>query len=92
MTHDEKRHDVTTLFAVLNALLDGTVIGTCKPRDRREYLAFLMNIVKQTLPDLNLHPIIGSSAKYDLFHVAQHGRAFLLGDHARTHLARHHFH
>ena len=35
MTHDYKRHGTTTLFAALN-VLEGTVIGSCLARHRRE--------------------------------------------------------
>ena len=48
LTHDYKRHGTTTLFAALNAL-DGSVIGTCKPRHRhQEWLGFLRLIDRQT--------------------------------------------
>src|SRR6202012_3074 len=40
-THDYTRHGTTTLFAALN-VLEGTVIGECKPRHRhQEFLLFL---------------------------------------------------
>jgi putative transposase len=35
VTHDYKRHGVTTLFAAPN-VLNGTVLTTCKPRHRCE--------------------------------------------------------
>ena len=41
MTHDDKRHGTSTLFAALN-VLTGMVIGECLPRHRhREFLRFL---------------------------------------------------
>jgi hypothetical protein len=33
MTHDDKRHGTTTLFAALN-LLEGKIIGGCMQRHR----------------------------------------------------------
>lgn len=48
-THDYVRHGTTTLFAALN-VLDGTVLGTCLPRQRHsEFLAFLERI-EQAMP------------------------------------------
>jgi transposase len=55
MTHDYKRHGTTTLFAALN-VLDGQVIGTCKPRHRHnEWLEFLRQINRETPRDKELH-------------------------------------
>jgi hypothetical protein len=52
MTHDNKRHGTTTLFAALN-VLTGVVIGNCMPRHRRrEFLRFLKQIDKETPADL----------------------------------------
>ena len=58
MTHDYKRHGVTTLFAALN-VLDGTVISSCKKRHRHtEYLEFLRQI-KRTVPkDMDVHLVV----------------------------------
>lgn len=43
-THDYVRHGTTTLFAALN-VLDGTVIGSCKPQHRhQEFLQFLEQV------------------------------------------------
>ena len=43
-THDYIRHDTTTLVAALN-VLQGTVSGSCLPRQRHlEFLAFLERI------------------------------------------------
>jgi len=47
-THDSIRHGTTTLFAALN-VLEGTVIGSCLPRQRHlEFLAFLQRIERTT--------------------------------------------
>ena len=58
MTHDYKRNGTTTLFAALN-VLDGTVIGQCLKRHRRqEFIRFLNRIDRQTLPGLDIHLIV----------------------------------
>jgi len=58
MTHDYKRHGTTTLFAALS-LLDGCVIGDCKPRHRhQEFIRFLKQIDAATPPALELHLIV----------------------------------
>jgi Homeodomain-like domain len=49
MTHDNKRHGTTTLFAALN-VLDGTVTGQCQARHTHaEWLKFLRRIDRETL-------------------------------------------
>lgn len=64
MTHDYKRHGTTTLFAALN-VLDGTVIGTCKPRHRHvEWLQFLRQIDRETPRDKDLHLIVDNYATH----------------------------
>jgi transposase len=64
MTHDYKRHGTTTLFAALN-VLEGTVIGQCRARHRREeFLTFLKTIDKQTPADLDLHCIVDNYATH----------------------------
>ena len=64
MTHDYKRHGTTTLFAALNAL-DGSVIGTCKPRHRhQEWLGFLRLIDQQTPSQKALHLICDNYATH----------------------------
>ena len=58
MTHDDKRHGTTTLFAALH-MLDGTVIGECMPRHRsREFIRFLNTIDSNTPKELDLHLIV----------------------------------
>lgn len=57
-THDYKRHGTTTLFAALN-VLEGTVIGECKPRHRhQEFLLFLERIDQAIDPDLDVHLVL----------------------------------
>lgn len=57
-THDYKRHGTTTLYAALS-MLDGKVIGECKPRHRaKEFIAFLNTIDRQTPAELDLHLIV----------------------------------
>jgi transposase len=58
MTHDYKRHGTTTLFAALN-VLEGSVIGQCRPRHRhQEFLRFLRRLDREFSPDLTLHLIL----------------------------------
>lgn len=58
MTHDYKRHGITTLFAALD-VATGKVIGECLPRHRaKEFLMFLKRIDRETLPYLDLHLIV----------------------------------
>jgi transposase len=66
MTHDYKRHGVTTttLFAALNTL-DGTVIGQCQTKHRhQEWLRFLRKIDGNTPKDKELHLIADNYATH----------------------------
>jgi hypothetical protein len=57
MTHDDKRHGTTTLFAALN-VLTGVVIGQCLPRHRNtEFLKFLRTIDREVPTGLQIHMI-----------------------------------
>ena len=57
-THDYERHGTTTLFAALN-VLEGTIIGECRPRHRhQEFLAFLHRIDQAVDPDLDIHLVL----------------------------------
>jgi len=57
-THDYVRHGTTTLFAALN-VLQGTVLGTCLPRQRHvEFLAFLEKIDRSTPRRQPIHMIL----------------------------------
>jgi hypothetical protein len=64
MTHDDKRHGTTTLFAALS-MLDGKVIGDCMPRHRhQECIRFLKKIDRETPTGLNLHLIVDHSGTH----------------------------
>jgi len=57
-THDYVRHGTTTLFAALN-VLEGTVIGSCKPRHRhQEFLEFLEEIDHKVPRRRDVHIIL----------------------------------
>jgi transposase len=64
MTHDDKRHGTTTLFAALN-VLEGSVISRCMQRHRhQEFLRFL-NAVKRGVPAGKLiHAILDNYAAH----------------------------
>ena len=58
MTHDDKRHGTTTLFAALN-VLQGKVIGQCMQRHRhQEFIRFLNKINREAAPALDVHVIL----------------------------------
>ena len=58
MTHDDKRHGTTTLFAALNTL-DGSVIAECMSRHRhQEWLRFLRLLDRRTPQDKQIHLIV----------------------------------
>jgi len=58
MTHDDKRHGTTTLFAALD-VKTGFVIGTCQPRHRAtEFLRFLRKIDRTVRKGLDLHLVV----------------------------------
>src|SRR5262249_13001223 len=57
MTHDDKRHGTTTLFAALD-VLKGEVIGQCMKRHRhQEFLKFLKAIDRSIPPHFDIHCI-----------------------------------
>jgi len=57
-THDYVRHGTTTLFAALN-VLEGTVIGSCKPRHRhQEFLEFMKEIDRKIPRRRDVHIIL----------------------------------
>ena len=57
-THDYTRHGTTTLFAALN-VLEGTVIGECKPRHRhQEFLLFLERIDQSVDSAFDVHLVL----------------------------------
>jgi len=49
MTHDYKRNGTTTLFAALN-VLEGSVIGRCMQRHRRQELIRFLNAIEAQVP------------------------------------------
>ena len=54
MTHDYKRNGTTTLFAALSTL-DGSLVGQCLPRHRRqEFLKFLRTLDREFAGGLDL--------------------------------------
>ena len=64
MTHDDKRHGTTTLFAALD-VLDGRVIGQCMQKHRhKEFLRFLNRINREVAPDLDVHLIADNYATH----------------------------
>lgn len=57
-THDYVRHGTTTLFAALN-VLEGTVIGSCKPRHRhQEFLEFMKEVNRKVPKRREIHIIL----------------------------------
>src|SRR5579864_3546700 len=64
MTHDYKRHGVTTLFAALN-VLDGTVIGHNMKRHRhQEFIRFLNSIEAKVPAGKQMHAIVDNYATH----------------------------
>jgi transposase len=64
MTHDYKRHGVTTLFAALD-VASGKVIGECMNRHRhQEFLRFLRTIDKNTPKHLDLRLVVDNYATH----------------------------
>ncbi|TPQ43093.1 IS630 family transposase [Cupriavidus pinatubonensis] len=64
ITHDYKRHGVTTLFAALNTL-DGSVISQYQTKHRhQEWLSFLRKIDRNTPKDKELHLIADNYATH----------------------------
>ncbi|MGH8952967.1 MAG: IS630 family transposase [Acidimicrobiia bacterium] len=64
MTHDYKRHGVTTLFAALN-VATGEAIYECMPRHRhQEFLKFLRKVERSVEPGLEIHVILDNYATH----------------------------
>jgi transposase len=64
MTHDYKRHGVTTLFAAID-VASGKVIGECMSRHRhQEFLRFLRTIDTNAPKTLDLHLIVDNYATH----------------------------
>jgi transposase len=64
MTHDYKRHGITTLFAALN-VISGQVIHECMPRHRhQEFLKFMRRVERSVERDLDIHVILDNYATH----------------------------
>jgi transposase len=64
MTHDYKRHGVTTLYAAMD-VKSGLVIGDCKPRHRaKEFIAFLRKIDRCVNKGLSVHVVLDNSSTH----------------------------
>ena len=64
MTHDYKRHGVTTLYAAMD-VKSGLVIGDCQPRHRaREFIAFLRRIERAVAKHLDVHVVLDNSSTH----------------------------
>ena len=64
MTHDYKRHGVTTLFAALD-VLEGKVIGQCMKRHRhQEFIRFLNVIDAKVAKRRTVHVIVDNYAAH----------------------------
>jgi transposase len=64
MPHDYKRNGTTTMFAALNTL-DGSVIGTCMPKHRRQEWIRFLNQIKRSVPkDKQIHIICDNYATH----------------------------
>jgi transposase len=64
MTHDYKRHGVTTLFAALD-VASGKVLGECMNRHRhQEFIRFLRTIDRNTPKNLDLHLVVDNYATH----------------------------
>ena len=64
MTHDDKRHGTTTLFAALD-VKTGFVIGECKPKHRaKEFIAFLKRIDRTVKKGLDIHLVLDNNSTH----------------------------
>ncbi len=64
MTHDYKRHGVTTLYAAMD-VKSGLVIGDCKQRHRaKEFIAFLKQIDRCVRKALGIHVVLDNSSTH----------------------------
>lgn len=64
MTHDYKRHGVTTLYAAMD-VKSGLVIGDCQPRHRaKEFLAFMRKIDRAVAKALDVHVVLDNSSTH----------------------------
>ena len=64
MTHDYKRHGVTTLFAALD-VLEGKVIGQCMKRHRHQEFIRFLNVIDAKVPKRKaVHVIVDNYAAH----------------------------
>ena len=64
MTHDDKRHGTTTLFAALN-VATGAILQDCMPKHRhQEFLAFLKQMERSVPKPLAIHVILDNDATH----------------------------
>src|SRR5437016_9137360 len=64
MTHDDKRHGTTTLFAALD-ILEGKVIGRCMQRHRhQEFIGFLNTVERKVAADKAVHVVLDNYATH----------------------------
>src|SRR5450631_1827321 len=64
MTHDYKRHGVTTLFAALD-VLEGKVIGQCMKRHRHQEFIRFLNVIEARVPKKKtIHIIVDNYATH----------------------------
>ena len=64
MTHDDKRHGTTTLFAALN-ILDGAVISRCMQKHRhQEFIRFLNTIERDVPAGKIIHAVLDNDATH----------------------------
>jgi transposase len=64
ITHDYKRHGVTTLFAALN-VVEGKVIGQCMKRHRHQEFIRFLNVIEASVPKKKtIHVIVDNYATH----------------------------
>jgi transposase len=64
ITHDYKRHGVTTLFAALD-VLEGKVIGQCMKRHRHQEFIRFLNVIEARVPKKKtIHVIVDNYATH----------------------------
>ena len=64
MTHDYKRHGVTTLFAALN-VLEGKVFGQCMKRHRHQEFIRFLNVIDARMPKkTTVHVVVDNYAAH----------------------------
>src|SRR5689334_3890188 len=64
MTHDYKRHGVTTLFAAPN-VLEGKVFGQCMKRHRRQEFIRFLNVIDAKVPKKTMvHVVVDNYAAH----------------------------